>query len=113
MYDLKRPCNNCPFRVGNGEKFQLRQDRLFEIGRGEGFQCHKTVDYDVEDDEEPSRGSMPQECAGFMALRHRHEDPTQLMRIAERLGLLDCSQLDPKNEVYKNWREVFKAHANV
>ena len=109
-YDLRRPCVDCPFRIGQGERFRLRPGRLDEIEMGGGFQCHKTVDYTDEGD--PQRGSKPQECAGFMALQHRTGQWTQMMRIAERFGDLRCEDLDPDGEVYADWDEARLAHAS-
>ena len=108
--DMKQPCANCPFRIGNGELFRLREGRIEELERSaEAFQCHKTVDYSGE---EPDRGSKPQECAGFMTLRHRAETWTQMMRISERLGAMNCDDLDPKGEVYEDWEAVYEAHCS-
>jgi hypothetical protein len=48
MFDMKRPCVDCPFRKGVGETFQLSMERLKEIKHGTAFPCHKTIDYDSE-----------------------------------------------------------------
>lgn len=106
MFDLLRPCVNCPFRKGMGEKFQLR--RIDEIVRGGAFQCHKTVNYS--DDGEPRQGKKPQQCAGLMALLWREGMPNQIMQVAIRLGYLDPSKLDPDNEAYLTIRKAKAAH---
>jgi len=106
--DMKQPCADCPFRIGNGEKFRLREERIAELETAAtSFQCHKTVDYS---DDELSPGNKPQECAGFMTLHHRSETWTQMMRIAERIGAMNCDDLDPKGEVYEDWDAVYAAH---
>lgn len=110
MFDLKAPCVNCPFRIGQGELFGLAPDRITEIVRAPAFQCHKTVDYDVEDDEAPGAGNKPQQCAGLMAVLHREGRPNQIMRIAERLGALDPDQLDPRGEAYPSLEAARAAH---
>jgi hypothetical protein len=69
MFDLKRPCNNCPFRIGQGECFRLSAERLREIKQGTAFQCHKTVAYG--EDWEGRPGVRPQHCAGLMGAAAR------------------------------------------
>jgi hypothetical protein len=110
VFDLKRPCLNCPFRKGMGVCFKLSPDRLEEIRTAPAFPCHKTVDYDQWDDVDGRQGERPQQCAGLMAVLHRMGEPNQIMQIAERLGALDCSQLDPNGEAYPTWANVRKAH---
>jgi hypothetical protein len=109
MFDLTRPCVNCPFRKGQGELFNMHPERLKEIFTASAFQCHKTVDYS--DDEAPASGDRPQQCAGLMAVLHRSRQPNQIMQVAERLGHLDPTKLDPKNEAYGSIEEARKAHA--
>lgn len=109
MFDLKQPCVSCPFRIGQGELFRLERERLEEIVRAVAFQCHKTVDYSGD---EPDKGAKPQQCAGLMAVLHREDQLNQIMQVASRLGVLDCDQLDPKQEAYASWAEVLKAHGH-
>jgi HNH endonuclease len=47
MFDLKRPCKNCPFRKGVGETFAMPLSRLVQIKDAVAFPCHKTIDYGV------------------------------------------------------------------
>jgi hypothetical protein len=114
VFDLKRPCMTCPFRKGHGSRFRLPLTRLQEIGRADAFQCHKTVDYDGEEDEDGEStfapGDRPQQCAGLMALLHYMDRPNQIMRVAERLGTLDPTTLDPENEAYATWADALRAH---
>ena len=108
MFKLYRPCVNCPFRKGQGELFGISRDRLEEIRRAPAFQCHKTVDYS---DDEPAPGERPQQCAGLMAVLSRESDSNQIMQVAERLGHLDLTSLDPDGEAYESWLAVLEAHA--
>ena len=110
MFDLKRPCMNCPFRKGQGEYFQLPRLRLREIRRGDAFQCHATVDYDHFDDPHKRSGDRPQQCAGLMAVLARENATNTIMQIAERFGCLDLAALDPNHEAYESWADVIKAH---
>ena len=98
MFDLKRPCVTCPFRIG--QTFSFASDRLEEIRRAVAFQCHKTVDYEQWDDAQRRQGDRPQQCAGLMAILHRINEPNQIMQVAERLGYLDPALLDPNGEAY-------------
>lgn len=113
MFRLQRPCVNCPFRKGQGELFQLREQRLLDIVAATSFQCHKTVDYDTDDDCTGRPGDRPQQCAGLMAVLHREGRPNQIMQVAERLGALDPERLDPQHEAYGSLEEVLKAHAGA
>ena len=107
MFDLKRPCVNCPFRKGVGETFRMPRRRLTEIVGATAFQCHKTVDYSGD---EPGPGDRPQQCAGLMTVLHRAGCPNQMMQVAQRLGFLDPDQFDPKEEAYASLDEMFEAH---
>lgn len=85
--------------------------RLREIHAAPAFQCHKTVDYDTDDDDRESRaGDRPQQCAGLMAVLARDGEPNQIMQVAMRLKALDVSTLDPRAEAYSTWREACAAH---
>jgi len=114
MFKLTRPCVTCPFRLGQGELFQLHPARLAEIFAGPAFQCHKTLDYDGatyddEGGEHPGHGDHPQQCAGLMSLLHRAGQPNQIMQVAERLGYFDPGKLD-HSDVYPSIAEAMKAH---
>lgn len=113
MFDLKSPCADCPFRIGYGERFRLGEMRLREIMTAEAFQCHKTVDYSVTDDngfEKPHAGDNPQQCAGLMAVLHRIDRPNTIMQIASRLGHLDLDAIDPRKEAYAGFLDALDAH---
>jgi hypothetical protein len=110
MFDLKRPCKDCPFRKGVGETFQLSVGRLREIKRGDAFQCHKTVDYSEWIDVHKRQGDRPQQCAGLMAVLARENAANTIMQVAERFGRLDLDTLDPLGEAYASWAAVLDAH---
>lgn len=114
MFDITRPCIDCPARKGQGEKYQMRRARLESIFEGPAFQCHKTVEYggnDYDDDEgEGMPGGRPQQCAGVMAVLARSEKTNAIMQVAVRLGELDLNDLDPKNEAYDSIEDMMAAH---
>ncbi len=110
MFDLKRPCVNCPFRKGQGSRFALDPERLQSIFDGVAFQCHKTVDYAEWDDPEKRSGDRPQQCAGLMAVLHRSERHNQIMQLAERLSDFDPETVDPEGEAYDSIDQARAAH---
>lgn len=110
MFDLKRPCKNCPFRKGQGEAFSLGVERCLDIFNGTAFQCHKTVDYEQWDDPRGRQGSKPQQCAGVMSLLHRAKLPNQIMQVAARLGEADFSTLE-HDDVYEDIADALEAHS--
>lgn len=118
--DLVRPCKNCPFR--NDIEPYIRAARVRELERGlvgeqATFSCHKTVDYDRDDEDEPAdedRAYTPsesdQQCAGAMILLMKIGAPNQLMRIYARFGGLDLDKLDMQAPVYDTFDEMYRAH---
>lgn len=56
---------------------------------GATFPCHETLDYNVEPDEEPRHTEKTTHCAGALAYIEKHGVSSQMMRIAERLGMYD------------------------
>lgn len=88
-YDLKKPCKSCPFR--HDTHFTFPHDRVEEILYSPGgFACHNTTIV--------KRRSVnhhkAQACAGRLILLEREGLSDQMMRIAERLGFYDRTQLD-------------------
>lgn len=100
-FSMKVPCGDCPFRKAGGVR--LSRSRIREIAgmmlRSDGgtFPCHKTVDYGREDRNlgDGRRLSAPGEihCAGALIFAEKQGTATQLMRIAERLGMYDSAAL--------------------
>lgn len=89
-YDLRKPCSNCPFR--SDIKGYLHPDRPYELVVGD-FPCHKTLEQSDEGDETVITKDS-QHCAGSLIFHEQRNDPHQMMRIAERLGLYDRTKLD-------------------
>lgn len=59
---------------------------------GATFSCHNTISGSHADaDYHP--GKRDRHCAGALIFAEKHENATQMMRIAERLGLYDASKL--------------------
>jgi hypothetical protein len=94
-FDMRRPCNNCPFR--SDIKFPLDVERVEEIVHSitredQTFACHKTTRHGYEGEHIPHKDE--QHCAGALIMLEKMENPNQMMRIAERLGVYDRHKLD-------------------
>lgn len=110
-YRLIRPCAHCPFR--NDIPGYLREARVYEIEDGlvrGSFPCHETTAPEGDDGERPETGDEGH-CAGALILLEKLERPSQLMRIAERIGLYDRRKLDMDAPVYDTFEEMADAHA--
>lgn len=93
-FDMKTPCNACPFIRGSITNTSLAEGRIEEIVdaiRHEAtFTCHKTLQLPKEDQ---------QHCAGAMIFLEKEERPNQMMRIMGRLRLYDHKKLDMDADV--------------
>jgi hypothetical protein len=108
------PCAKCPFRTDR-EPF-LTKARAREIMtamvHGNHFDCHQTLDYsggDADEDGSPRRTNRTAICAGFAIIAERAGKPTQMMRIAERLGAYDHAKLNMDAPVHKTATAFIKA----
>lgn len=118
-YKLTRPCAHCPFRSDIAPYLMAARVREIERGleRGE-FSCHETLDDDAwqDDDEgEPEYNPSGQEehCAGALILLEKLDRPSQMMRIAERLGLYDRRKLDMNAPVFDSFEEMEAAQSTA
>ncbi len=112
-YGMTTPCDKCPFR--SDIRPFLRPERVREIEgslvRAE-FPCHKTTEHDA--DGEYVR-DIPKEihCAGALILMEKEGRSSQMMRIAERLGMYDPSKLDMEAHVFDSFDEMYDAMCKV
>lgn len=104
-YDLRKPCNNCPFR--SDVKPYIRSERVEEI-IGVPFACHKTTKFD--DEGEHLEHDEERHCAGSLILHEKMNQPHQMMRIMERLGFYDRKKLDMEAAVYDDAYGMLDAH---
>ncbi len=103
-FNLVRPCADCPFRSDIAG--YLRAERAEEIADiitdGDGsFSCHKTNLYD-EGYGEMVETAKSQHCAGALIFLEKQDNPNQLMRVAERIGVYDRHKLDMSAPVFDN-----------
>lgn len=110
-HELKRPCPDCPFRTDSLEGW-LGENRAEEIIDSitrlqQTFACHETTGI---------KGDVPkggeQQCAGAMIMLEKIERPTQMMRIAERLGMYDRHALDMDAPVFDGPEEFIHHHSS-
>lgn len=111
MFDLPRPCDNCPFRRVGG--IRLHPERARSIAEsqtdpdGESFPCHKTVPEEVQETLAAIEAEWPeandafrqqgagviwpkgmQYCAGAIVFGRKHGNMPAVLQIAERMGAL-------------------------
>lgn len=116
---MHRPCPECPFqRDGEGRTpVRLMTGRIREIASnmlspaGGEFPCHKTVrrDHDGEGCAPGRNRDGERHCAGALIFAEKNENATQMMRIAERIGLYDPTRLEGHDLVFDDvdeWMET-------
>lgn len=108
-HTMSKPCAECPFR--SDVHPYLRGERVTEIAeslfRGDSFPCHKTVDFDEED--ERVRNPDEVQCAGAEIFLAHQGRSTQMARISERLGL-PVAELDMEAPVFRSESEMREHH---
>lgn len=121
-YTMTKPCDACPFK--RDSKLRLDQTRVAEIGGqfttgGQAtFVCHKTAEIEENEDGSGGRfvpkrmgadGPESQHCAGAMIFAEKNGTPSQMMRIASRLGMYNPEPLTPHyNKVYDDLDDMME-----
>ncbi len=108
-YTKTAPCDNCPFR--SDKPFHLGRGRVREIQAGlqrGDFPCHKTTVDSGSDDGDRISTEESLHCAGALILLEKLEQPSQMMRICERVGLYDRTKLKMASPVYDTWEAMVK-----
>lgn len=111
MFNLTRPCDNCPFRKVGG--IRLRRERAREIAKnailhqGQVFQCHKTVTHD--DDGEYVPTERDQYCAGALNFALNVGSLNQFMRISHRIGSFKPKAMRDRDECFGSVAEMLAA----
>lgn len=116
-YSMKTPCDGCPFLKGHGA-IRLDKGRAKAIAemmvqpQGGTFPCHKTTAFDDDGDHVARREEV--HCAGALIFAEKNGVGTQMMRIAERLGIYDARALMTDNpavkDVFDSVKEMVKAN---
>jgi len=95
MFDLVRPCADCPFR-SDGAGVMLRPSRIVEIVQAierQTFACHKTTS---------RRKENWRHCAGAAIFVEKLGKRGDMLQIAARLGLYDPDRLDMSAPVWNS-----------
>jgi hypothetical protein len=111
-YRLTSPCAHCPFR-SDIPPF-LTRERVREIEHAlerSEFPCHETTEHD--DDGEYMSTREEAHCAGALILKEKLGESSQMMRIAERLGMYDPRKLKMDAPVYESFDEMAAACAGA
>ena len=104
-FDLKQPCNDCPFRRSQAPLYRLPEKRLKEIFDATAFECHKTTGVAGDKKE-------PQQCAGLIALHDAESSPNTITKAAMVLTGYSPNQID-KQDTFGSYKEAQYAHGNA
>lgn len=120
MFDLKRPCANCPWLKAKGSLFGFSRARIEEIINAPAFSCHKTVDHDATARTEDENGetstvfkpSGAQQCAGLIAMLWKDDNRmNQITQVAHRIIGYDPSVVIG-DDVYDSVKQAIRSHAS-
>jgi hypothetical protein len=92
-YTKTTPCSDCPFLVGTEHAFTNQRLRDFASGP---FPCHKTADVQ---DGSFTATKKSVHCAGALIYQEKRNTPSQMTRIAERLGMYDRTHLNMESPI--------------
>jgi hypothetical protein len=117
-YDMRKPCECCPFRRGTA--MRLTAGRVREVvggmlnQNGGEFPCHRTIEHLEGDHGEDAgfreKNGKGKHCAGALIFAEKHGVATQMMRICERIGMYDPVPLMASHE---NVEAVFDTYAEA
>jgi hypothetical protein len=111
-FDIKKPCQNCPFRLD--QPVPLRAGRAREIGNMlthddmSWFPCHETTG--VKKHRRVKRENQSH-CAGAMIMLWRMRMPNVAMRLALAFGKISVQNLDCTIPVASSCDEFINHHA--
>jgi hypothetical protein len=88
-YNMTEPCDECPFLLGSGFTFAS----LMRYASN-AFACHKACSVNEETGDFEARSDKTPHCAGALIFLEKREEPHQMMRICERLGMYDRTKLN-------------------
>lgn len=109
-FNLKRPCENCPFRTSTPPFLtEARARQIAGALERHTFACHKTISHD--DDGRPVSASDDSHCAGALIMMFHEQAPGDMVQIAHRLGLFNPDDLDMRSPVFKSRTDFVEAHS--
>ena len=95
-YTQTTPCKECQFLKSMAHGFTMQ--RLREFAETGTFPCHKSATCDEETLDYNANGKSVA-CAGALIFLEKRNQPNQMMRISERLGMYDYTKLDMSAQV--------------
>ncbi|WP_413432632.1 hypothetical protein [Crateriforma spongiae] len=106
MFDRKKPCQTCPFRVGGKALrhlgFELAEEIAESLMSDQTFTCHDDIN---------KPDSKKQHCVGAMLILEKQDRPNQMMRIMERIGAYDRHALVGADDVFEDFDEWIEVQA--
>lgn len=102
--NMKEPCKDCPFRTDIEPYLYPKRIDMLErelVDEQKTFTCHKkahSLGYDKSKDEV--------HCAGALIILEKLKRPNQWMRIAERIGMYDRSELNMNAPIFNTFKEM-------
>lgn len=118
-YDLKTPCKNCPFRNDETRiRFACREraEEIEEQAYRRGFPCHKSAEYQEDDDYGDGggyyAGDNSQHCAGYLIMQCKEAAgmPWPGIRNSDELLQKIEAQIDFNAPVFDSAEEFFVAN---
>jgi len=94
-YEMRTPCDDCPFLKAGHGAIHLRRGRRAEIAKGleiTPFSCHKTVAYSQATN--PGKTERSAHCAGALIYMRKTGRMSVVSGLAQALGFYDDRQLD-------------------
>lgn len=107
-YGMTTPCACCPFRSDIAA--YLTEERVREIEASlvsASFPCHKTTEHDDDGDCRWTGDEI--HCAGALIILEKSGRSSQMMRIAERVGMYDRRKLNMAAPVFDTFDEMAEA----
>lgn len=110
QFALKKPCVDCPFR--SDRKPFITAARAADISEGNmaadrHFYCHKTVELD-KTGQHCANPNSALHCAGYLIMSWNMGQPSQMARIAGRIGLYKPEEYS--GTVFETPAEMIKHH---
>lgn len=102
-----KPCDNCPFRKRVKAVRPVRARQIAEGLRiGRMFSCHKTTTVGG------ARRGREQWCLGAAGTLVNEDTAclNQMVRIAERFGMLDLAAIEDRDDLYGSVDEWAESH---
>lgn len=100
MFNLKKPCKDCPFLKNSDMRHSLMPGRLEDIisdllsNDYKNFRCHKTIDYANQDESgELIRSPEEQLCYGSMIFLQKIGRPSVIQRFGYVTGEINFKEI--------------------